>query len=107
MLVGAKNESLGIILIYYMFKYWVWNKTTLLDSLQSPKKTNLKSWFKESYKDLVFARGEFLRLYGAQNECLRLIIIEYILKYIFGIKITLLESLRSQKTLLKARFMQN
>ena len=57
--------------------------------------------------DLVFARGEFLRLVGAQNECLRLIIIDYILKYKFGIKITLLESLLSQKTHLMARFMQN
>ena len=48
---------------------------------------------KASFKDLVFARGEFLRLVGAQNESLRVILIYYMLKYTFGIKITLLESL--------------
>ena len=31
-----------------------------------------------SYKDLVFARGEFLSVVGAQNESLSLIIIYYI-----------------------------
>ena len=62
---------------------------------------------KTSYKDLVFALGDFLWLVGAQNEYLTLIIIDYSVKYIFGIKITLLESLRSQKTHLKARFRQN
>ena len=30
---------------------------------------------KTSYKDLVFARGEFLSVVGAQNESLRLITI--------------------------------
>ena len=33
---------------------------------------------KASYKDLVFARGEFLSVVGDQNESLRLIIIYYI-----------------------------
>ena len=33
---------------------------------------------KTSYKDLVFARGEFLSLVGTQNESLRLIITYYI-----------------------------
>ena len=36
---------------------------------------------KTSYKDLVFARGEFLRFFGAPNEYLRLIIIYYMLKF--------------------------
>ena len=52
---------------------------------------------KTSYKDLVLARGEFLRLIGDENESLRVITIYYMLKYRFGIKITLLESQRSQK----------
>ena len=62
---------------------------------------------KTSYKDLVFARGEFLRLFGAQNKSLQIILIYYMIKYGFGIKTTLLELLRSRKTHLKARFSQN
>ena len=42
-------------------------------------------------------RGDILRLVGDQNESLRVIIIYYKLKYTFGIKITLIESQRSQK----------
>ena len=52
---------------------------------------------KTSFKDLVFARGEFLRFFSDQNEFLRLIIIYYMFKYMFGNKTTLLESNRSQK----------
>ena len=37
---------------------------------------------KTSYKDIVFARREFLSIVGAQNESLRLIIIYYIKKHI-------------------------
>ena len=62
---------------------------------------------KTSYKELVLARDEFLRLAEAQNKFLRVIIIYYMLKYILGIKTTLLESLRSQKTQLKAQFRKN
>ena len=36
---------------------------------------------KTSYKELVFARGEFLRFFGDPNESLRLIIIYYMLKF--------------------------
>ena len=43
----------------------------------------------------------FLRLVGAPNESLILIIIYYILKYSVGIKTTFLESLRSQKKYFK------
>ena len=46
---------------------------------------------KTSYKELVFVTSEFLRLVGAQNESLRVIIVFYKLKYTFGIKITFLE----------------
>ena len=62
---------------------------------------------KTSYKDLVFAEGEFLRLVGVPNEPLRLIIIYYMFEYTFGMNITLLESFRYQKTKLKPRFHQN
>ena len=50
---------------------------------------------KTSYKDLVFARREFLRLVVSQNETLGIILIYYMFKYLFGIKISLLELLRS------------
>ena len=53
---------------------------------------------KTSYKDLVFARSEFLKLVVDPNESLRLILIYYMFKYSVEIKKTLLESLRSQKT---------
>ena len=33
--VGGQNESLRIILMYYMFKYWFGITTTLLESLGS------------------------------------------------------------------------
>ena len=56
---------------------------------------------KTGYMDLVFARNEFFRLVGAPNESLILIIIYYMFKYSVGIKATLLESLRSQKSILK------
>ena len=76
--VGAQNESLRIILMYYMFKYLFGITTTLLESLRS-QNTNIRARFRQtSYKDLVFARGEFLSVVGAQNESLRLIIIYYI-----------------------------
>ena len=42
-------------------------------------------------------RGEFLRLVRSTNESLRLITIYYSIKLTFGIKTTLLESLRCQK----------
>ena len=62
---------------------------------------------KTSFMDLVFARNDFLRFVGAPNEPLIVITIYYILKYSVGIKTTLLESLRSQKTILKDIFRQN
>ena len=73
-----------------------------------PKKVFSRLYFgKTSYKDLVFARNDFLRLVGAPNESLILIIIYYMFKYSNGIKMTLLESLRGQKSILKAIFRQN
>ena len=36
---------------------------------------------KASYKDVVFARGEFLSVVGAQNESLRIILMYYLFKY--------------------------
>ena len=62
---------------------------------------------KTSYTDFVFGRNEFLRLVGAPNESLILIILYYIFEYTFVIKTTLLESLRRQKSPLKAQLRQN
>ena len=84
--VGGQNESLRIILMYYMFKYWFRITTTLLESLRS-KNTQFRARFRQSsYKDLVFTRGEFLSVIGAQNESLRLIIIYYIKLHIWDLK---------------------
>ena len=104
--VGPQNESLWIILMYYMFKYWFGITTTLLESLRS-KNTHFRARFEEtSNKELVFARGEFWSVIGSQNESLRIILTYYTFKYWFGITTTLLESLRSQNTHFSARFRQ-
>ena len=39
-------------------------------------------------KDLVFARSDFLMLFGGINESLGLIIMQYMFKYSFKMKIT-------------------
>ena len=63
--------------MYYMFKYLFGITTTLIESLRS-QNTHFRARFKQtSYKDLVFARGEFLSVAGAQNESIRLIKIYY------------------------------
>ena len=65
-----------------MFEYWFGITTTLLESLSS-QNTHFRARFRQtSYKDLVFARGDFLSVVGAQNESLRLIIIYYIKMHI-------------------------
>ena len=48
---------------------------------------------KTCYKYLDLALSEFLRIFAALNESLRLIIIYYMFKYTFGIKTTLPQSL--------------
>ena len=79
--VAAQNESPRIILIYYMFKYLFGIAKTLLESLRS-QNTHFRARFRQtSYKDLVFARGEFLSVVGAQNESLRIILMYYMFKY--------------------------
>ena len=104
--VGSQNESLRIILMYYMFKYWFGTTTTLLESLRS-QSTHFRAQFrKTSYKGLVYARREFLSVVGAQNESLRIILMYYMFKYWFGIPTTLLESLRIQNTQFRDRFRQ-
>ena len=68
-----------------MFKYSFRIKTSLLESLRS-RNTRLKPVLcKTSYKGLVFARGEFLSVVGAQNVSLRLIIIYYIKIHIWDL----------------------
>ena len=78
--VRAPNESLILIIIYYMFKYSGGIKTTLLESLRSQKIILKPIFGKTSYNDLVFARYDFLRLIRATNEYLILIIIYYMFK---------------------------
>ena len=59
--------------------------TTLLESLRS-QNTQFRARFRQtSYKDLAFARDEFLSVVGAQNESLRLIIIYYIKSHIWDL----------------------
>ena len=59
--------------------------TTLLESLRS-QNTHFRARFRQtSFKDLVFVRGEFLSVVGAQNESLRLIIIFYIKIHIWDL----------------------
>ena len=104
--VGAQNESRRIILMYYMFKYWFWITTTLLESLWS-QSTHFRARFRQtSYKDLVFERCESLSVVGAQNESLRIILMYYMFNFWFGITKTLLESLQIQNTHFMDRFMQ-
>ena len=84
-----------------------WDQNNIAGVTSEPK-TNLRlDLGKTSYKDLVFPRSDLKRLVAAPNESLRLIIIYYILKYSSRIKTSLLESLLSQKSPLKARFRQN
>ena len=100
----APNESLRLIIRYYMFVCSFWIKTNLLESLRYGK-TPLKARFRyKLLKGLSFYANLLFRLVWAPNESLRLIITQYIFKYSFRIKTTLLESHRSQESPLKARF---
>ena len=93
-------------ILYVQILSWDQNKFAIVTS--EPKKYFLGVYFvKTSFNDLGFARNEFLRLVGAPNDSLILIILYYMFKYSFGIKTTLLESLRSQKLILQAIFRQN
>ena len=75
LIFGDPNQSLILIIIYYMFKYSVGIKKTLLKSLRIRKRI-LKAIFRKTrYKDLVFARNDFLRIVGAPKEFLILILI--------------------------------
>ena len=104
---GAQNESLRIILMYYIFKYWFGFITILLESLRS-KNTHFRARFRQtSYKELVYARGKFLSIVGAQNESLRLIIIYFIKLYIWDLNKFARFTTEPKKTNLEARFRQN
>ena len=106
-LVGAPNESLRLIIIYYMFKFTFFIKTTLLEYLRRQKRPLKALLQKTSFNDFVLMRNEFLTPVGAPNECLRLIKIFFTFKYSFPIKTTFPESIRSQKSPLKAQFGSN
>ena len=58
--------TLRLSTINFMFKYIFGIKTTLLESLRR-QNTQFRARFRQtSYKGLVFARGEFLSVVGAQ-----------------------------------------
>ena len=85
-----------------------WDQNDFARVTSEPIKYFKRLYFgKTSWKDLVFARNEFLRLLGAPNQSLIHIIIYYMFKYSVGIKTTLIESLRSKKSILKSIFRQN
>ena len=67
--------------MYHLFKYTFGSKTTLLDSHRSQKALERLDFGKTCFKDLVFARGEFLSVVRAQNESLRIILMYYMFKY--------------------------
>ena len=91
----APNESLRLIVIYYMFQNMFGHKTTLLESYQI-QKSPLKAPFRQNMLyGLSFCTRCILRFVGARNESLRLIIIYYMFKNTIGIKTTLVESHRS------------
>ena len=83
MTVGAPNESLRLITIYFTFKYSFGIKTTLPESLRSQKKA---LWRLDlggtSYNDIVLVRNEFLTLVWAPNDFPRLSIVKYMFKYL-------------------------
>ena len=84
-----------------MFKYTFGIKTTLLESLRNQKKAFKGSISAKLHNNFVLTRIESLRHIGVPNESPRLIIIDDMFKYTFGIKTTLLESLRNQKNAFK------
>ena len=74
-LVGAQNESLSIIRIYYI-KIHISDLNNFARFTSGQKKLILRlDLGKTSYKDLVFARSDLIRPVRAPNESLRLIII--------------------------------
>ena len=81
--------------------------TTLLESLRS-QNTHFRSRFRQSsYKELVFARGKFLSIVGAQNESLRLIITYFTKLYIWDLNKYARFTTEPKKTHLEARFRHN
>ena len=105
--VAPPNESLRIIIKYYMFKYTFGIRTTLLESLRSQKSLLWFNCGKTTYNGFVLTRNVFLTLFGGPNNFLGLIIIHYMFKYSFRIKRISLDTLRSQISPLKARFRLN
>ena len=80
-----------------MFKSQLGSKQPCYSHFGAKKLFYRLYFVKTNFADLVFDRNDFLRLVGAPDESLILIIIYYLFKYSVGIKTTLVESLRSQK----------
>ena len=71
-------ESLGSSSRNWTRGYGVSLTTTLLESLRSQNNQFRDRFRQTCYKDLVFARGDFLSVVGAQNESLRIILMYYV-----------------------------
>ena len=82
-------------------------RKTLLVTSEPNKPSKDSILGKTGFRHLVLARSEFSKLVGAPNKTLRLITINYMFKYTFWIKPTLLELLRKIKSPSKARFQKN
>ena len=59
----------------------IWDHNNFARVTSEPKYHFRARFRQTSYKDLVFARGEFLSVVGAQNEGLRIILMSYMFKY--------------------------
>ena len=107
MVLGAPNELLRLIIIHYMVKYSFGIKTALLYTLWSQRSPLKADLGRSGYKHLVLARNVFLKVVRAPNVPIRLIIINYMFKYTFGMRKMSLKSLWNQKSPAKGRFWQN
>ena len=59
----------------------IWDHNDFARVTSEPKYPFRARFRQTSYKDLVFARGEFLSVVGAQNESLQIILMSYTFKY--------------------------
>ena len=59
----------------------IWDHNNFARVTSEPKYPTWPRFRHTNYKDLVFARGEFLSVVGDQNESLRIILMYYMFKY--------------------------
>ena len=73
--MGAKKALLWLDLGKTSYKHLVFARNDFLRLVEPPNESLRLDFGKTSYKDFVFPLGEFLRFFGAPNVSLRLIII--------------------------------